>query len=164
MGNMTKNKFRFWGLRDKKFVDPYTVKFRKDGRISDISVEISQSTGLFDCNGREIYEGDFIETEHGEIQLVQWLNYDNSQGFSINTDDWHIEIVGNIFETDFQIKYNFPTGWYILHKAGNSTFGSVASRIRNEYSLENLDNIEIEKRLDMLCGYKSGVTKEIILK
>ena len=33
-----------------------------------------------------------------------------------------------------------------------------------EYQKEGLDNIEIEKRLNMLCNYKSGVTREIIVK
>lgn len=165
MGKETKNKFRFWSNKDKKFVDPYKVKFKKSGAISDnFDIQISQSTGLVDCCGREIFEGDFLKDENDEIQEVRWYHLDDTQGFTINSDDWHKEIVGNIFESDFYIKYTFQDGWFILNKNGNSIFGSIPNRINNEYQKESLDNIEIEKRLNMLCSYKSGVTREIIVK
>ena len=165
MAKETKNKFRFWSNRDKKFIEPYKVKFKKDGSISkNWDIEISQSSGLVDCTNTEIFEGDFLEDENGEIYEVRWYHLDDAQGFIINSDDWHKKIIGNIYQTDFSIKYTFQDGWFILNKKGNSIFGSVPNRINAEYQKEGLDNIEIEKRLNMLCSYKSGVTREIIVK
>lgn len=165
MAKETKNKFRFWSNRDKKFIEPYRVKFLRCGRISNVSdIVIMQSTGLLDAKGREIFEGDFLLDENGEIYEVKWYHLDDSLGFIVNSDDWHKEVVGNIYQTDYDIKYTFQDGWYILNNKGNSIFGSVPNRICIEYSRENLDNIEIEKRLNLLCSYKSGVTREILIK
>lgn len=165
MAKETKNKFRFWSNKDKKFVEPYRIKFLRCGRISNnFDLEISQSTGLIDCNGIEIFEGDFLRDENDEIYEVRWYHLDDAQGFIVNSDDWHKEIIGNIYESDFDIKYTFQDGWFVLNKKGNSFFGSVPNRINSEYQKESLDNTEIEKRLNMLCSYKSGVTREIIVK
>jgi len=160
-----KNKFRFWSNKEKIFVEPYNIKFKKDGNISvDEFIEISQNTGLVDCYGREIYEGDFLEDENGEIYEVRWYHLDDAQGFIINSDDWHKEIVGNIYQTNFSIEYTFKDGFFILNKNGNTIYGNTPNRINNEFKKEKLDNIEIEKRLNMLCSYQSGVTRKITIK
>jgi len=104
MAKETKNKFRFWSNRDKKFVEPYKVKFKKDGSISNSSgIEISQSTGILDRNGVEIFEGDIITSDNNITHIVRWYNFDNEQGFSIDTDDWSIEIIGNIYIKEITI-------------------------------------------------------------
>ena len=165
MAKETKNKFRFWSNRDKKFIEPYKVKFKKDGSISkNWDIEISQSSGLVDCTNTEIFEGDFLEDENGEIYEVRWYHLDDAQGFIINSDDWHKEIVGNIYQTNFSIEYTFKDGFFILNKNGNTIYGSTPNRINNEFKKEKLDNIEIEKRLNMLCSYKSGVIRKITIK
>lgn len=98
MAKETKNKFRFWSNKEKRFIEPYKVKFKKDGSISNSSdIEISQSTGVLDKNGIEIFEGDIITSDNNITHIVRWYNFDNEQGFSIDTDDWSIEIIGNIY-------------------------------------------------------------------
>lgn len=100
MEKETKNKFRFWSNKDKKFIEPYRVKFLRCGRISNnYDLEISQSTGVLDKNGLEIFEGDIVRyNDIGVSQIVTWNTFDSEQGFSIDTDEWDREIVGNIYE------------------------------------------------------------------
>lgn len=94
----TKNKFRFWSNKEKRFIEPYKVKFKKDGSISNnLDIQISQSTGVLDKNGVEIFEGDIITSDNNITHIVRWYNFDNEQGFSIDSDDWSIEIIGNIY-------------------------------------------------------------------
>lgn len=98
MGKETKNKFRFWSNKEKRFIEPYKIKFKKDGTISvNFDLEISQSTGILDKNGIEIFEGDIITSDNNPFEIVKWNNFDNEQGFSIDTDEWSVEIIGNVY-------------------------------------------------------------------
>lgn len=74
-----------------------------------ISETVGQFTGLFDKNGKRIFEGDVIELERGWDEKVRYIvEYDTGIcsfiGDSINyigfttfeNDGGHIEVVGNI--------------------------------------------------------------------
>jgi uncharacterized phage protein (TIGR01671 family) len=75
---------------------------------------IQQFTGLFDKNGKEIYEGDIVKLEgfkeYMEVKFGVWDDFTNmngGNGFYYHGKEWgdwgfsrqeDIEVIGNIFE------------------------------------------------------------------
>jgi len=112
-------KFRAWDKEHKKIVDD-VIHHSLYKSLNDClaSLEVMQFTGLLDCNGKEIYEGDLYKTlgsrsirqvfyHNGafcggmsleESTPLNWGYY--IQGDNLKVDDFIscIEVIGNIYE------------------------------------------------------------------
>lgn len=78
----------------------------RDNRASIISADTCipvECTGMKDCKGKEIFEGDIIKS-YGVTSVVEWEAFDDHQGYVIDTDDTELEIIGNIFENPEMVK------------------------------------------------------------
>lgn len=108
-------KFRAWDKKKGVMFIPYiinpglkSVMFRNRNYRYPLQCELMQFTGLHDCNGVEIYEGDIVKDEFGNIGVVKWRVSGFEQEMTNTTGWWVIQeqgvVIGNVHQNPELIK------------------------------------------------------------
>lgn len=99
-------KFRFW--RDNEMQMAHRLNAYDNNNFAGDGEILMQFTGLYDCEGKEVWEGDVIEyTQHHfntelikvKRKVVKW-NYDRWNIHETNAGESNIKVLGNIYENE----------------------------------------------------------------
>ena len=90
---------------EENYILPNFWDYEGLNKFKVLKKTISQFTGLFDKNGKEIYEGDIIEDTLGRKKIVEyfqdgfWLNasFDGAE-WCLRRENSSSKVIGNIYE------------------------------------------------------------------